>query len=62
MIVPIINIVIMLGLLVLLPYVWPQGFSEPPLIVIGLLAVAAIMVIVAGHRRRKRGWGTDAST
>jgi peptidoglycan/LPS O-acetylase OafA/YrhL len=60
MIRPAIAIVILLALLVLLPYVWPQGFGEPPLLMVALLAVAAVVAALVG-RRRQRGWGTSSS-
>ncbi|WP_043831804.1 hypothetical protein [Muricoccus aerilatus] len=57
----IVAIVVFLGLLSAMPYLWPDGFSQPPVIMIGLLAAAAVIVLVAGFRRRSKGWETDAS-
>ncbi|WP_424134731.1 LPXTG cell wall anchor domain-containing protein [Roseomonas chloroacetimidivorans] len=58
---PLVAIVIFLLMLIGIPYVWPNGFSEPPLVMIGLLAIAAAAAFVVGRRRRKRGWGTSSS-
>jgi hypothetical protein len=54
----IIGIVIFLALLAVIPYIWPTGFSEPPVAMITLLAVAALVAVLAGRKRRARGWGT----
>ena len=61
MIRPLIAIVVFLALLAGIPYLWPDGFSEPPVLMIILLAAAAVVALVAGHRRRSRGWGTSSS-
>ena len=55
----IVAIVLFLGLLSYLPYMWPDGFSEPPVAMIFLLATAAVVVLVAGFRRRSRDMGDD---
>ncbi|SHJ09395.1 hypothetical protein SAMN02745194_01755 [Roseomonas rosea] len=57
----IVGIVIFLALLAVIPYIWPNGFSEPPVAMIVLLAVAALVAAVAGRKRRARGWGTSSS-
>ncbi|HEY8613464.1 MAG TPA: hypothetical protein VIL69_19545 [Roseomonas sp.] len=57
----VIGIGIFLTLLVGIPYIWPSGFSEPPLLMVLLLAIAAVVAFVAGRRRRARGWGTSSS-
>jgi hypothetical protein len=57
----IIGILIFLVLLVGIPYIWPNGFSEPPVVMIVLLAVAAVVAFIVGRRRRTRGWGTSSS-
>ncbi|MBP0443391.1 hypothetical protein J8J14_01245 [Roseomonas sp. SSH11] len=57
----IIGIVIFLALLAGLPYVWPNGFSETPLPMVVLLAIAAVVAFLVGRKRRARGWGTSSS-
>ena len=58
----IVGIVIFLALLSVMPYVWPDNFSQPPIVMIVLLAVAAVVAFIVGRRRRQRGWGTSASS
>ena len=53
-----IAIAIFLGLLSAIPYLWPDGFSQPPIIMIVLLAIAAGVALVAGQRRRAKDLGT----
>ena len=60
MIQPLIAIGIFLLLLIGIPYIWPSGFSEPPLVMVILLAVAAVVALIVGRRRRARGWGTSS--
>ena len=57
----VIGIVIFLAMLAGMPYLWPNGFSEPPIVVIVLLAVAAVVALIVGRKRRARGWGTSSS-
>ncbi|MCR0984600.1 hypothetical protein [Roseomonas populi] len=57
----IVGIVIFLALLAIIPYVWPDNFSQPPIVMIVLLAIAAAVAFVVGRRRRQRGWGTSSS-
>ncbi|WP_458094078.1 hypothetical protein [Roseomonas sp. WA12] len=61
MIQTLVGIVIFLALLVGMPFVWPNGFSEPPFVMIGLLVIAAVVAFIVGRRRRARGWGTSSS-
>lgn len=53
-----IAIAIFLGLLSAIPYLWPDGFSQPPIIMIVLLAIAAGVALVAGQRWRAKDLGT----
>jgi hypothetical protein len=57
---PLIAIAIFLLMLMAMPYFWPEGFSEPPLLMVLFLTVAAAVALVVG-RRRERGWGTSSS-
>lgn len=61
MIQTLIGIVIFLALLAGMPYLWPNGFSEPPFVMIGLLVIAAVVAFVVGRKRRAKGWGTSSS-
>lgn len=58
----VVGIVIFLALLSAMPYFWPDSFSQPPIVMIVLLAIAAVVAFLVGRRRRQRGWGTSAST
>jgi hypothetical protein len=58
---PLIAIAIFLLMLMAMPYFWPEGFSEPPLLMVLFLIVAAGVALVVGRRRRERGWGTSSS-
>jgi hypothetical protein len=55
---PLVAIAIFLVLLAAIPYYWPSGFSEPPVLMIILLAVAAGVALVVGRRRRAKSWST----
>ena len=49
-----IGMALLLAMLVGIPLLWPDGFSEPPLVMVGLLAIAAVAAFVVGRRRRAR--------
>ena len=53
-------VVLFLTLLSAIPWFWPDGFSEPPVLMIGLLGLAALVALLAGGGRRRKGWGTAA--
>lgn len=50
------SILVFLVLLLAIPYIWPDSFSEPPVVMVVLLALAAVVALIIGRRRRARGW------
>ena len=58
---PAIGIAIFMALLLLIPQVWPDGYTASVLPMVVLLLVAAVAAALIGRRRRMRGWGTESS-
>lgn len=55
------NIAVMLLLMVLVPYSWPDSFPVRPWVAILILVILAGIAVVVGVRRRQKGWNTEAS-
>ncbi len=56
-----VNIAVLLILMIVIPFVWPDTYPVRPWVMIALLLIAAAIALVAGAKWRRRGWDTEAS-